>query len=79
MRAISTIKYRTRVSDDPLYLTVGQVRERFGVTDTWICRHIRDRGFPQPVRFGPKSKRFWKLADIEQCERERARINGGAS
>jgi predicted DNA-binding transcriptional regulator AlpA len=81
MRATSIIKHRIRVSDDPLYLADGQIRERFSVADMWICRHIKNHGFPKPMRFGGrKSKRFWRLAEIEQWERERARINsGGAS
>jgi hypothetical protein len=36
MRALSTIKHRIRVSDDGRFLTIGQVRERFGVSDMWV-------------------------------------------
>jgi hypothetical protein len=41
--AISTIKNRIRVSDDARYLTAGQIRERFGVSDMWIYRYIKQR------------------------------------
>ncbi|MGA8613498.1 MAG: hypothetical protein WB760_17880 [Xanthobacteraceae bacterium] len=43
MRAISTIKHRIRIADDARYLTIGQVRERFGVSDMWVWRHMRRR------------------------------------
>jgi predicted DNA-binding transcriptional regulator AlpA len=68
---VSAIYHRIRVSDDARYLAIGQVRERFGVSDMWVYRHIRDHGFPKPVRFGGKTAaRHWLLSDIEQWERE---------
>jgi predicted DNA-binding transcriptional regulator AlpA len=73
MRALSTIKYRIRVSDDGRFLTIGQVRERFGVSDMWVWRYMRRHGFPKPLQFGgPTSARHWPLSDIETWERERA-------
>ncbi len=72
--AHSTLTHRIRVSDDTRYLTIGQVRERFGVSDMWVWRHMRDHGFPRPVRFGGlTSARHWLLSDIETWERERAK------
>jgi hypothetical protein len=51
--AISTVTHRIRVADDPQYLTIGQVRRRFGdVSDMWVYRYIRDHGFPKAVKFG---------------------------
>jgi predicted DNA-binding transcriptional regulator AlpA len=74
MRAQSTLKTHYVVSDKPIYLTVGQVRERFGVSAMWIRRHMIQHGFPHPVQFGGKtSARHWRLADIERWERQRAR------
>ena len=71
--AQSTHKHRIRVSDDARYLTIGQVRERFAVSDMWVWRHIRDHGFPRPIQFGgPTSARHWLLTDIEQWERSKA-------
>jgi predicted DNA-binding transcriptional regulator AlpA len=74
--SISTIKKRIRVSDDARYLTAGQVRERFGVSDMWIYRHIKQHDIPKPVRFGgPTSARHWLRSDIEDWELERIRRN----
>ena len=71
--SVDTHKLRIRVSDDARYLTIGQVRERFGVSDMWVWRHMRDHGFPRPVQFGgPTSARHWLLTDIEQWERSKA-------
>jgi predicted DNA-binding transcriptional regulator AlpA len=72
--AHSTLTHRFRIADDARYLTAGQVRERFGVSDMWIFRHSRDHGFPRPVQFGgPTSARHWLIADIENWEHERAK------
>jgi predicted DNA-binding transcriptional regulator AlpA len=79
MRALSTITHRIRVSDDARYLTIGQVRERFGVSTMWVWRYMRQHGFPQPVQFGgPTSARHWLLADIETWECERAKHHGAS-
>ena len=68
------LNHRFRVSNDARYLTIGQVRERFGVSDMWVWRHMRHHGFPRPVQFGgPTSARHWLITDIEQWERERAK------
>lgn len=70
---LSVTPHRIRVSDDARYLAIGQVRERFGVSDMWVWRHMRDHGFPKPVQFGGRtSARHWKLSDIETWERDRA-------
>jgi predicted DNA-binding transcriptional regulator AlpA len=74
VRAVSTLRHRIEVSTDTRYLTIGQVRERFGVSDMWVYRHMRTHGFPKPVQFGGKtSARHWLLSDIENWERERAK------
>jgi predicted DNA-binding transcriptional regulator AlpA len=72
--AIATVTHRISLADDPQYLTIGQVKRRFGdVSDMWIWRALRRNNFPQPVRFGgPTSARHWRLSDIEQWERERS-------
>jgi predicted DNA-binding transcriptional regulator AlpA len=71
VRALSTVRHSINQSDDARYFTAGQIRERFGVSDMWIFRRLKDGGFPQPVRFGPgkSSPRFWKRSDIEEWER----------
>jgi predicted DNA-binding transcriptional regulator AlpA len=77
--AHSTLTHRIRVSDDTRYLTIGQVRERFGVSDMWVWRHMRAHGFPRPVQFGgPTSARHWLITDIETWERERAKRTGAS-
>jgi predicted DNA-binding transcriptional regulator AlpA len=59
-----------RISTNSVYVTTGQVRERFSCSDMWIYRHIRDHGFPQPIRFGGRtSARRWRVADIEAWEK----------
>jgi predicted DNA-binding transcriptional regulator AlpA len=77
--AHSTLTHRFRVSEDSRYLTIGQVRERFAVSDMWVWRYMRRHGFPKPVKFGgPTSARHWLISDIEHWERHRAKT-GGAS
>lgn len=70
---LSVSRHRIRVSTDVHFLSVGQIRERYGVSAMWIWRHMRDHGFPKPVRFGgPTSARHWLISDIEQWERQRS-------
>jgi predicted DNA-binding transcriptional regulator AlpA len=78
--AIANLTHRIRVADDPQYLTIGQVRRRFGdVSDMWVWRYMRRHGFPKAVKFGgPTSARHWLLSEIEQWERERAKQNGAS-
>jgi predicted DNA-binding transcriptional regulator AlpA len=70
----STIRQRVRVSDDARFLTVNQVRERYGAADSWVARRTLDANFRKPVRFGPgvSAVRRWRRADIEAWEAERA-------
>jgi predicted DNA-binding transcriptional regulator AlpA len=71
---LTTSTHRIRVSDDVRYLTIGQVKRRYGdVSDMWVLRHMADHGFPKPVQFGgPTSARHWLLTDIENWERAHA-------
>ena len=46
-----------------------QVRARYGgVSLMWIFRKTRDDGFPAPIRFGDKSRRYWRLSDLIEWE-----------
>jgi len=74
------VTHRVRTSDDAAYLTVAQVKLRYGgVSDMWVHRHVRDHGMPAGIRFGgPTSARHWKVVDLERWEAERAKI-GSAS
>jgi predicted DNA-binding transcriptional regulator AlpA len=71
----TAFSHRIRISDDVRYLTVGQVKRRYGgVSDMWVWRYMREHGFPKPVQFGgPTSARHWLVADLEQWERERSK------
>jgi len=78
VRAPSTIRHHIQVSDDARYLTAGQIRQRFGgVSHMWIVRRMADADFPKPTKFAnsKSAPRFWKLTDVEQWERERARVS----
>ncbi len=47
------------------YVTSKQVRARYGgVSNMWIHRKTRERGFPEPAtRFGGR-RRFWRVSDL---------------
>jgi predicted DNA-binding transcriptional regulator AlpA len=58
---------------DNIYLSARQIQERYGnCSRMWTYRRMADSGFPKPERLGGRL-RFWKLADIEHWERERAK------
>jgi predicted DNA-binding transcriptional regulator AlpA len=78
-RAVSTVPHRFQVSNDTRFLGIGQVRERYGVSDMWVYRHIRDHSFPKPITWQPDPARRWRPSEIEQWERDRARVNSGAN
>jgi predicted DNA-binding transcriptional regulator AlpA len=78
--ALTTITRRIHIADDTEYLTAGQIKRRYGdVSDMWIWRYMKRHGFPKPVKFGgPTSARHWRLCEIEQWERERAKQIGAS-
>jgi predicted DNA-binding transcriptional regulator AlpA len=53
------------------YLSAGQVRARYGVSDMSLWRWLRDEalGFPHPIRIN--GRRFWKLDDLTAWEASR--------
>lgn len=56
---------------DDRYLSSKHVRERYGnVSHMWIERRLVDSQFPVPVYFG--RRRFWKLSDLLEWERQKA-------
>jgi predicted DNA-binding transcriptional regulator AlpA len=80
VRELSSIQHRIAVSDGARFLTVGQVRERYGASDSWIVRRTADANFPKPIRFGSEhAARLRRIADLEAWEAERTRINEGVS
>jgi excisionase family DNA binding protein len=48
------------------YLKIGDVAERFGVSDRTIYRWIDNRGFPQPIWLGCNK---WRVSEIDAWER----------
>jgi excisionase family DNA binding protein len=65
MRALTTVSHY-HVSPDVQFLTLGQVRARFGISDSTVERWLKSGRLPQPVRFG-RSRR-WRLADLLAME-----------
>lgn len=51
------------VSPATLYLDVGQVAERYGVSTDTIWRWKRHGVFPKPVKIGPGTTR-WRMSDL---------------
>ena len=57
---------------DDRFLTGPAVRARYGVSDMWLFRRLRDdSGFPKPSVV-VNTRRFWRLSDIVEWERKRA-------
>ena len=57
----------TVISPENLFLTVGQVAKRFGISSDTVWRWTRDGDFPKPWKMGPNTTR-WKLSDIHLYE-----------
>jgi predicted DNA-binding transcriptional regulator AlpA len=62
--AQSNIRRRFVQSDHGAFLTAGQVRERYNISDMWIYRKLLAGAFPKPVRLGGGRLRFWRVADL---------------
>jgi len=69
MRIVDSRLVKFHVSDDVAYLTTGQVRLRYGVSDSWIDRHVRAGMFPAPIKFPGSKQRRWKRAELERWEK----------
>lgn len=56
---------------DQVYLTAGQVRARYGVSDMSLWRWLRDEslGFPAPMKIN--RYRYWSKAALEAWESAR--------
>lgn len=60
------------------YLTSAQVRAHFGgVSAMWIWRQTEKNGFPQPIRFGENSRRYWRVSDLLAWEERTGRTGKG--
>ena len=65
-----------RIPHPKKYLTVSDLRDRWGVSQMFIERGIRlDPQFPTYSQFGdaPKAKRLFDLVDVETYERSRVK------
>lgn len=57
------------------HVTARNVRARYGdISDMTLWRWLADKEirFPQPLRIN--RRRYWRLADLEDWERKRARV-----
>jgi predicted DNA-binding transcriptional regulator AlpA len=52
------------------YLKSRAVCYRYGTSLMWLRRRMDDSNFPQPIRFGGGTTRFWALDAIEKWERD---------
>lgn len=77
VREPSTIRHRIQILDDARHLTAAQIRQRFSVSHIPIVRSMAGAGFPKPVKFAPSKDAVSSgaLADVEPCDRERARVS----
>ena len=57
----------------PNFISVDAVAQRFGVSRATIWRWAQKRNFPQPKKLSPGCSR-WKLSDVEAWEEKQ----GGA-
>jgi predicted DNA-binding transcriptional regulator AlpA len=58
------------MSDEVVWLTGPQVRERFSISPMGLSRWLNDERlhFPRPVKI--RERLFWRLGDIEAFEKQ---------
>ena len=56
-------------------LTVGEVLEVTGLSRSSIYSLMRQGGFPEPLKVGPRAVR-WQLSEIEEWQATRSRATG---
>ena len=73
-RAHTMSKKLTTIPESSARLPTGNVAARYGVTTRSIDRWWKDPelAFPQPIYIN--DRKYWSLTDLEEWERERARI-----
>ena len=64
---------------NPIFIPARHVWERYGVTSMTLHRWLRDErmNFPAPVYLG--RMRFWRIAELEAWEAERAQRSRDAA
>jgi predicted DNA-binding transcriptional regulator AlpA len=61
--------FHRRKATGPVFLTAPEVLTRYGVSHMWLVRRLEtDPKFPKPIYIG--RLRFFKIAELEQYERE---------
>ena len=58
---------------DLALLDIRDVRAAVRMSASWVHDEVRERRFPQPLRFGPRCTR-WRAADVRTWLIERAEI-----
>ena len=56
-------------------LTVAEVLEATGLSRSTVYVLMRQGGFPEPLKVGPRAVR-WRLSEIEDWQATRARAKG---
>jgi len=72
-------QYMANPATDPThdrFLTGPQVRARYSVSDMWLYRRLHDdSGFPKPMVLN--RRRFWRLSELVEWERQRVAAQPG--
>jgi predicted DNA-binding transcriptional regulator AlpA len=65
---VPAMQIATTVTRHAAFLTLADMRARYGISDATVDRWVAKGRLPQPVRFG--RTRRWRVADIERTEME---------
>lgn len=60
---------------DERYLTLKEVRARYGISHGTVYGNIKAGKFPAPLKFGKSSR--WRLSELAAWERSLPRGDGG--
>lgn len=60
---------------DERYLTLKEVRARYGISHGTVYGRIKAGEFPAPLKFGKSSR--WRLSELAAWERSLPRGDGG--
>ena len=76
--SVPTLAFGKPAESQPVYLSVTQLAERFGVNKSTVWRWSQtDTTFPSPVKLGAQVTR-WEFSEIKTWELRRA-VEGGAN
>jgi predicted DNA-binding transcriptional regulator AlpA len=63
-----------RNDESESFLTSAKVRARYGVSNMWLHRRLRDSDFPEPLTI--RGRKYWRLSELTKWELARARHEG---